>query len=129
MIRFQCAIVLLSLFFTFVSPSYGGNRELAAEVMEIHDIAMAKMTHMYELRIQLKELEKSSGATPATSAAITHLQDAHKAMMQWMRAYKAPQTEQEFERAEPYLQGEKVKIERVADDIGKSIKAAEQLLK
>lgn len=122
-------MTLLFLIVATISPSYGGNRGLAAEVMEIHDIAMAKMTHMYELKLQLKELERTKGTTPATSAAIADLQEAHKGMMQWMRAYKAPQTEAEIAQAEPYLLEEKVKIQAVADDIDKSIKTAEQLLK
>ncbi len=121
--------LVTALFFTIIlmvqTAAAGDNKALADEVMAIHDVAMAKMTHMHELKLQLKELEKST----ETTAAITGLEHAHRGMMQWMREYKIPRTAEEWAQARPYLLEEKSKIEAVADAINTSIQEAEKLLK
>jgi hypothetical protein len=102
---------------------------LKKEVMDIHDIAMAKMTHMHELKLGLQDMEKVKGSSPAISEAITDLQQAHNGMMQWMRAYKPPKADAVLEEVMPYLESEKVKIQQVSDAIDASIAEAEKLLK
>ena len=119
-------ILVLSLF--ICSSAFASNQELADEVMAIHDEAMAKMTHMHELKLQLKEMEKEKGTSESNTAAIADLQSAHKGMMVWMREYKKPDTPEKLESAKPYLLDEKVKIQKVSDDINTSIEQAENLL-
>lgn len=119
-------IVLTAMLLTVTASA--DNRELAKEVMAIHDLAMAKVTDMYELKLQLLELEKQEGKTAAVSSAIDDLQKALSGMMRWMREYKHPQTEKELETAESYLLEEKVKITGVGEAIDGSITEAEKLL-
>lgn len=123
----KLAIIIGLLLFT-CSFSHGGNRALADKVMEIHDIAMAKMTHMHELKLQLKDVAAKNGSTPEIDSAINNLSQAHKKMMMWMREYKAPKSEDELTTAKPYLLEEKTKIQAVSDAINSSIAEAEQLL-
>lgn len=122
--------VILSVLVSTASftTALADNRELAKEVMAIHDAAMAKMTHMHELKLQLQEIEKKSGKSAETTSALEALKSAHKGMMDWMHEYKAPATETEFQNGEDYLQKEKVKIQGVSDAINTSIKEAEELL-
>ena len=120
--------VILMLFLSF-SGAYAQDVELLKkEVMEVHDIAMAKMTHMHELKLGLQAMEKSKGVTVPTTKAIDDLQSAHKGMMQWMRQYKPPQATDAPEAAISYLEDEMVKIQQVSDAINSSIAEAEKLL-
>lgn len=104
------------------------NRELAKEVIAIHDEAMAKMTHMHELKLSLQKIEANSGQAPEITKIITDLQSAHKGMMTWMHEYKSPETDDEFKKAKEYLLAEKVQIQQVKTDIDASIIQAEDLL-
>lgn len=123
------AVLFSALLFTGSAAfAQNDNMALAKEVMDIHDEAMAKMTHMHELRLKLQEVEEKSGKSPETTAAIKSLKSAHVGMMEWMRSYKAPKTEAEFETARDYLLSEKVKIEEVSKAINLSIENGEKLL-
>ena len=103
------------------------NRELAAEVMAVHDEAMAKMGYMHELKLGLKEKGHGRVSKEEVAAAIESLQKAHKAMMEWMRNYQPPKTDAELENAKDYLLEEKAKIAEVGRLISESIKQAEKL--
>ena len=116
------------LFATFLNQAFANNHDLATEVIAIHDEAMAKMTHMHELKLQLRDTEKTSGPSTETTAAIEALQHAHKEMMNWMHQYKVPKSETEPQSVKEYLLEEKVKIQKVSDDINESINRAEKLL-
>jgi len=126
--RILITISVLLLVFA-VTPAFADNSELAKEVMDIHDVAMARMTDMHELKLELQALEKKSGPTEQTTAAINALQDASKGMMIWMRQYKHPKTPAELQNAQEYLLSEKVKIQEVSDAMFSSIDTAEKLLK
>lgn len=124
--------ILLAFFLVCLFPlhvAFADNSQLADEVMAIHDEAMAKMTHMHELKLQLQELEQSQGESVAITTAIDNLKSAHKGMMQWMRAYKAPKTEQELQTAKTYLLQEKEKIREVSEAINTSIAESEKILR
>lgn len=120
--------ILSVLFITTATQALANNTELTTEVIGIHDVAMAKMTQMHELRLQLQAVEKKSGASPETTKAMVDLQNAHKGMMKWMHKYKAPQNNAEYEPIRQYLLKEKVKIQKVSDDIDASISNATKLL-
>lgn len=119
----------LTLIFFPLHIVYGDNSQLADEVMAIHDEAMAKMTHMHELKLKLQDLQEKQGTSNEITTAIEDLQNAHKGMMQWMRAYKAPKTPQELATAEPYLLQEKERIQKVSEAINSSIAKSEELLR
>ncbi|MCB2214931.1 hypothetical protein [Desulfofustis glycolicus] len=104
------------------------NRILAEDVMTVHDEAMAKMTQMHELRLQLEGRAGGSGPDPEIGAAIEALQQAHRQMMTWMREYRPPQSDEALQQAGDYLLDERRKIQLVSDAIAASIDRAERLL-
>ncbi len=101
---------------------------LFAEVMEVHDAVMPKMSEMNRLRRDLKALPES---TPETAAAIDSLLMAEEGMWNWMRDFK---TLDKFE-GQPdatvldYLNKEKVIISEVSRQMLSSIDRAQALLK
>lgn len=123
-------VLLVSFFIVFwgATSVLADNEQLASEVMEIHDIAMAKMTTMHELKLQLQELEEKEGVQKETTESIASLKTAHRGMMQWMREYKKDQSQLSEESRKAYLLEEKVKIQHVSDIINNSIASSEKIL-
>lgn len=104
------------------------NLLLAEEVMAIHDEAMAKMTLIHELKLQLEERAQVN-SNEQIELGITALQQAHQGMMAWMRAYRPPgKEEQDKEQTRQYLLEEKEKIVRVQVAIETAIDRAQHLL-
>ncbi|RDV15051.1 hypothetical protein DXT99_12010 [Pontibacter diazotrophicus] len=106
--------------------------ELEANVMVIHDDAMAKMGDIYKLRRNFRSLRDTLAAQQADTATLQALQQqidelnqADEVMMVWMRNYSAPDTLQ-HEQAMNYLQQELQKIERVQTIMDSTIEAARQ---
>ncbi|MBE0586155.1 MAG: hypothetical protein IH612_20625 [Desulfofustis sp.] len=122
------AVLLLVLATSCQNPEIEKNRALAEEVMAVHDEAMAKMTQMHELRLQLEERVGGGDPEPEIGAAIEALQQAHHQMMVWMREYRSPQTDEALQQAGDYLLNERDKIQVVSDAINASIDRAEHLL-
>lgn len=122
--------LFVTLFFICfaVTPVFADNEQLASEVMEVHDEAMAKMTMMHELKLRLQELEKKQGVSKETTASIDALKNAHRSMMQWMRNYQKDQSDLSPEQRKAYLLEEKLKIQQVSDMIDNSIDTSENLL-
>lgn len=106
--------------------------ELEANVMAIHDDAMARMGDIYKLRRTFRSLRDTLATQQADSATLQALQrqieelnQADEVMMAWMRQYSAPDTLQP-EQATAYLQQELQKIERVQTIMDSTIAAAQQ---
>lgn len=105
--------------------------ELQAEVMALHDSTMAHMGALYNARKELAQMKDSLKASDSIvvqqiTAGINDLAKADESMMQWMRTYRAPDLKKP-EEALPYLQQEKVKIEKVQQDIAQSLRQAQDL--
>ena len=66
------------------------NEELRQEITRVHDLAMAKMEPMYELRTKLRQLPalRASGDVTAIEACLDALTRADEAMFGWMRQYQ-----------------------------------------
>jgi len=120
--------LLLVLATSCQNPEIEKNRALAEEVMAVHDEAMAKMTQMHELRLQLEGRANGGDPEPEIAAAIEALQQAHRQMMTWMRDYRPPQTDEALQQAGDYLLDQRQKIQLVSDAIATSIDRAERLL-
>ncbi len=120
--------LLLVLATSCQNPEIEKNRALAEEVMAVHDEAMAKMTQMHELRLQLEGRANGGDPEPEITAAIEALQQAHRLMMTWMRDYRPPQTDEALQQAGDYLLDQRQKIQLVSDAIETSIDRAERLL-
>ncbi|RNI31919.1 hypothetical protein EFA69_05255 [Rufibacter immobilis] len=104
---------------------------LQQEVLALHDSAMAKMGALYAGRKDLAYLKDSvlvqdTLAQRSLTTGIDHLARADEGMMQWMRAYRNPD-DQAPEEALRYLEEEKVKIEKVRQEIAQSLRAADSL--
>ncbi|MFD3001602.1 hypothetical protein ACFS7Z_14620 [Pontibacter toksunensis] len=104
--------------------------ELEANVMAIHDDAMARMGDIYKLRRSFRSLRDTLAARQTDSATLQALQQqidelnqADEVMMVWMRNYTAPDSLQP-EQAKVYLQQELQKIERVQTVMDSTIQAA-----
>lgn len=104
------------------------NRRLAAEVMEIHDLAMAKMGQMHELKLKLQEQGSAGAGGEAVEEAIAALETAHRGMMVWMRQYREPASDEELRDGRAYLEDQRQKISTVSQDIEASIARAQSLL-
>ncbi|MFD2247305.1 hypothetical protein [Pontibacter ruber] len=131
-------LCLLLLLFTacLSGPSEAEQREkLEADVMALHDKAMAEMGTIYTLRRELTSLRDSLAANTKNTATtqqltreIGQLEIADEAMMSWMRQYKAPAEEQPPQEAIKYLQQEQTKMERVKHLMDSTITAARNTL-
>lgn len=127
-----CTLLLLSGCQS--GPSTTEQREqLEAEVLELHDNAMAEMGKIYRLRRNMTRLQDTLHTQqPDTtqlqhlSQHITSLNTADEAMMQWMRQYKAPTEDQPHPEAMAYLQQELEKMTRVKQLMDSTITAAQQ---
>lgn len=105
------------------------------EVMAIHDEVMPKMGTIGKLVAELKPKVDASVEGQRYGEAMTDLQDAHKAMMDWMRGFgdrfdsdeilngKALSPEKQV-----WLLEEEVKVNALRDQINSSIEKAEKLL-
>lgn len=115
---------------TNASPE-GGNQKLYEEVMAVHDDVMPKMDDIYKLKRKLKE-ELSSNNLDADRRkviedAIKNLDIASEGMMEWMRNFNPLPDSAGQDKARDYLLAEKDKIQRVKDDMLKSIETAQAL--
>ncbi|MBV6644455.1 MAG: hypothetical protein KI790_03345 [Cyclobacteriaceae bacterium] len=102
---------------------------LKKEVMEIHDEVMPKMGDLRKTRKALldkaEDLDEAAAKTLLEQA--DRIDEAHKGMMQWMRAYEPDfaGTEDEIKK---YLEEQKVAIQKVKDDMLNSVKSGANLL-
>ena len=128
----------LSLFSCRENPKTEEGSDSSAkmeEVMAIHDEVMPKMSTIGKLVAELKPKVDTSEAGQRYGEAMTDLQDAHKAMMDWMKGFgdrfdsdeilngKALSPEKKV-----WLLEEEVKVNALRDQINSSIDKAEKLL-
>lgn len=109
---------------------------LMEEVMATHDEVMPKMGTIGRLVGQLKPMADSLGTESAEAIAMRDLQEANKAMMDWMQDFgnrfdldEIMHGKELTEEKKELLKAEEEKINRVKDAINSSIKNAEEILK
>lgn len=103
--------------------------QLHDSVMVIHDEVMPKMKDIYRLRKRLKEKaeqSKSSSDIAEIKSLIAALETADDAMMDWMAAYDKP--DEGAEGAMDYLGQEKIRIEKVRNEMLSAIENAKRNL-
>lgn len=120
--------------------------QMMKEVIEVHDLAMAEMGNLMNLKKELSATLDSSTVDSTTLDAMEDLEMAHESMMVWMRgfsdAFTAEQLtkglpdnfETEEEKAEAELALEKLKeqaesVEIMNQKIQSSLEQARQILK
>ena len=103
-------------------------------MMRIHDEVMPEMGTMQRLGGQLEALQPQldSSQSLVVTRAISDLETADNAMMDWMAALKSPlekiRKSMPADSVLPYLQNETLKIEQVKTDMLESIEQAKRLL-
>lgn len=104
-------------------------------VMKIHDEVMPKMGTLGKLVGQLKPLADSLGTASPEAKAMKDLQDANKAMMDWMQGFGNRFDSEEImngkaltDEKKKWLLEEEEKVLQVKTDINTSIKKAQELL-
>ncbi len=108
---------------------------LKKEVIAVHDEAMARMGEIMRLKKEL-QTKAEADTTVEIQQTIQNLEAADEAMMNWMRGFKFPLTNNADEAADTtdvaakieYLQQEKEKMEIIDQQMVKAIGAAKKEL-
>ncbi|WP_419212884.1 hypothetical protein ACNR9Q_01835 [Maribacter sp. X9] len=105
------------------------------EVMAVHDEVMPKMPTLGKLVSQLKPMADSLGPESIEAKAMKDLQEANKAMMDWMQGFGDRFDPDEImngkelsEEKKKWLKEEEEKINKVKADFKTSIEKAEEIL-
>ncbi len=109
-----------------------GNQGLYEDVMKVHDEVMPKMNDIYKLK---EELNKEIADAPemleekrkAIEAMILQLDSASESMMVWMRNFNPLPDSLGEEKARKYLEEQKIKVEKVKEDMLQAIEEAKAL--
>ena len=128
--------VLLSLLLTLSCAQKKETDTRMQEVIAVHDSVMPKMGQIGQLISQLQPLVDSSANGTRYQDAITDLEQANTAMMDWMRGFgdRFDYAEiQEGKSLSPqkseWLDEEVVKVKEMARAMNESIAQAQSLLK
>ena len=102
------------------------------DIMELHDVAMAEMGTIYELkqkiRLRLEEVDMSDSLQQEYASALVDLEAADAGMMDWMGEFRVPdQASQEM--LDSFFAEQKVLVKKVNEDIFAAIQEAKQLVK
>ena len=95
-----------------------------AEVMKIHDDAMAELGNIRTAVFELEELRKTSPDSIKIDEVVSQLENADDAMMDWMGNYVEP----EDDKLKDFLVDQKTKISIVADKMYTSLEASKKYL-
>ncbi|KPM32868.1 Hypothetical protein I595_1295 [Croceitalea dokdonensis DOKDO 023] len=105
------------------------------EVMKIHDEVMPKMGTLSKLVAELKEKVDTTAVGQQYGTAMKDLQDANKAMMDWMRGFGDRFDSDEIlngkalsAQKQKWLNEEEEKVQALKEQINTSIEKAEALL-
>ena len=106
------------------------------QVMAVHDSVMPEMSTISRLVGQLKPLADSTEAGQPYQKAMEDLQEAHTAMMDWMKGFGDRFDHEEIMKGkelspekQEWLKEEQVKVKEMADKVAGSIARAKALLK
>jgi len=111
---------------------------LMQEVMDGHDVAMAKMGKLAGYRKQTLQkadsLSKSNSAKKGELIQSLHstaeiLQASENEMNAWMEGFSLDSAKEDKAKRIAYLEAEKIKVDRVKTDVLSSIALADSLLK
>jgi hypothetical protein len=105
------------------------------QVMAIHDSVMPEMSTISRLVGQLKPLADSTEAGQTYQKAMVDLQEAHTAMMDWMKGFGDRFDHEEIMKGkelsaekQQWLKEEEVKVKQMAEQVKGSIARARALL-
>lgn len=105
------------------------------QVMAIHDEVMPKMSTIGKLVSELKPKADSTEMGQQYNKAMTDLQEAHKAMMDWMKGFGDRFDSDEIlngkmltDEKKQWLEEEELKVKALKEQINSSIENAEKIL-
>jgi hypothetical protein len=106
------------------------NEDLRQEITRVHDIAMAKIETMYELRSKLRGLPGPGAGQniAATERCVDALLQADEAMFSWMRQYQPLAVAKDIEADSRYRVEQLGRITEVGRDIDLAIESAQACL-
>ena len=129
-------VVLLSLFLTLSCAEKKETDTRMQEVIAVHDSVMPKMGQIGQLISQLKPLADSTANDSRYQDAISDLEQANTAMMDWMQGFGDRFDYAEIQEGKTlsaqkseWLDEELVKVKEMARAMNESISQAESLLK
>ena len=137
-------LIFIALVATQVGVSCSSDKEkeetdaLYEEVMVVHDEVMPRMQEIMQLKQKLRaeivELEDKQDSVSDQNIQqyemiISELDQADKAMMQWMRAINKEYDTLSYEDAKAYLLVEKQRINEVKNDMNAAIEKAENIVR
>ncbi len=104
--------------------------KLKSETIAIHDEVMPKMDNIMKLKTSLKtELDSLSNEDSTNvQGLIISLENADKAMMNWMRNYDPQMKDMSDDEKIEYLKNQKSSIQEVSELMKSSISEAEDYL-
>jgi len=114
---------------------------LMDEVMENHNIGMAKMSKISEAQKRVNQAIDSISKLPSAiqknlthyqvqlDSALNRLKTADYAMNKWMEEFNMDSAKDNTEKRIEYLKSEKIKISKVKDAMISSLRSADSLLK
>ena len=114
-------------------PELSERELLYKQVMEVHDAVMPKMSDLNRIKRQLKDKLEENAVTDKEMKSqmnlnIDELIAAENSMMDWMKAFKVPKKDDPDKEVIVYLNEEKLKIERVSDQMLSSLQNGTKLL-
>ena len=129
-------VVLLTLFLALSCAEKKQTDTRMQEVIAVHDSVMPKMGQIGQLISQLKPLADSTTSDSNYADAITDLEQANAAMMNWMQGFGDRFDYAEIQEGKTlsaqkseWLDEELVKVKEMARAMNESISQAESLLK
>ena len=129
--NFLLAVFSLGLFLMISCNTEVKKRADYKSVMEVHDIAMAKMGEIHDLKKQLREWNESSQDSlllDTSNSLISDLDNADEGMMSWMAEFRIPKDASE-DQLSTYFASEQTKVDQVSEDIDQAISGAKEFLK
>lgn len=102
------------------------------EVMDIHDECMPEVVTLNQIKRSLrksKEGMQDSIMIKKVNVTISNIENANEGMMVWMRKLEIPKEVDPDEEVVSYLKDQKVKIQKVSDEMFAALKEGNDLLK
>lgn len=101
------------------------------EVMDIHDTCMPEMSNLNRIKrnIRQADIAEDSPLKGKSFEMLEQIETAEEGMMAWMRDFKVPKKDDEDSEVIPYLKEEKIKIQKVSDDMYRALDVGGKFLK
>ena len=127
------AYLLLATLLVSCGPSKQDQiKEIKNQAMEIHDEVMPLMGDLRSVRKDLMLLADSIVVSDSIQAAqlgeaASEIADANEGMMEWMRNFE-PEYEGTHDELLQYFKDQKIKVEKVKEDMLESLASGEKAL-